>query len=262
MPSPDWSALYLAKSATVRRNQEAKLRRLWASLGAWVGPGDYIDRWLAAAVPLMLGAQRQSAALAVAHANRTTGGAAALALEDFTGDALRGVDHVGTYQRGFSTVRKALESGAPFDVAVRRGLDRQLDIAATDVQLARTRASEAALRANGVKRYRRMLTGAENCGLCVAAASKFYTTSELSPIHGHCDCAVVGVVEANAAEAEAEVAAVESRYADVLREAGVTDAKSLMRTVEVHEHGELGPVLTYRRHDFKGPRQSHQGTPI
>lgn len=262
MPAPDPTAAYVARSATVRRNQEAALRRAWLSLGTWLGPGDYIELWLARAIPVMLGAQRASAALAVAHVNAVSGGSAAVPLDDFTGSALRGVDHVGTYQRGFSTVRKAVGKGVPFDDAVRRGLERQLDIAATDVQLARSRAAESSMRANGVKRFRRVLTGAENCGLCLAAASRVYRTGDLLSIHNNCDCGVAPITAANHDESMSALIDAEAAYAEAVELAGSTRQKDLSRVVAVEQHGELGPVLTYRGQHFKDAGQSHEGTPI
>lgn len=259
MPSrSELDAAYRRNVQALRSRQESVLRRIWSGLGVWLGPGDYIDRWLAAAVPVMLGTQRQVAAQTVAYQNLVLGVQVALDVDQFTGDALRGVDHRGTYQRGFSDVRKAVAAGRPFDDAVRAGLRRSLDIAGTDVQMAKVRAADSALGEAGVKRYRRVLNGSVNCGLCVAAASQVYRVGSLMPLHPGCDCGVAPMVSA------ADRAAVEQAddtYRDLLEKTGSTSTADLHREkVDVVEHGELGPVLTWREHHFKTPRESHAGS--
>ena len=253
-------AAYRRNVEQLRAAQAVALERAWRGLGQWTGDGPYVDRWLRVAVPVMLGTQRQVAAQTVAYSNATMGAGVSLDLDAYTGDALRGVDHRGTYQRGFSTVRKALERGRPFDDAVGEGLARQQNIAATDAQMAKVRSADDSLREAGVRRYRRVLNGETNCGLCVAAASKFYNVGDLAPIHGACDCSVVGVLD-ESVEGE-HLTAAEDQYADVLKEAGSTSAKDLLDTkVETRQHGELGPVLTWDGQHFKGPGLSHKGTP-
>lgn len=85
------------------------------------------------------------------------------------------------------------------------------------------------------------------CGLCVVAADKFYTREDLLELHDRCKCTVAAITKTldpglrlNRAELDRLYAAAGSNYAE--------DLKRI--TVEVNEHGELGPILRHRGHKF------------
>ena len=45
-------------------------------------------------------------------------------------------------------------------------------------------------RSDGIRAYRRVLTGRENCALCLVASTQRYWVEDLLPIHPGCDCNV------------------------------------------------------------------------
>jgi len=173
------------------------------------------------------------------------------------------------YRRPFIQVYTGLADGQPFDAAVQAGGRRLQSIAATDVQLAKTHASQAALaQMDRVVGYRRVLTGAKSCGLCIVAASQRYHKAKLLPIHPGCDCAVapLGPDEAAAQVIDPEMlGAAHEAIADRFGKwdsgarviPGVTgpSGKPLQyRDVLItHQHGEIGPVLAVRGQHFDGP---------
>lgn len=172
-------------------------------------------------------AQLTSAYLArvvgLANGERVT--AEPVSRDEVTGEGLRGVDPREVYRRPAVTLYTALAAGVPFREAVNRGLTRALDIAQIDMQLARTHTVAKSTR---ISSYRRTLSGLENCELCATASTHRYYRGDLMPIHGRCDC---GVMPVFAGDPEPEP----------------------LSGVEIHNHGELGPVLTVPGQHFTGP---------
>jgi hypothetical protein len=86
------------------------------------------------------------------------------------------------------------------------------------------------------------------CGLCIVAASRFYKKSELMPLHDLCKCTISPLTKdrdlglrLNEADLARIYAAAGSNYGD--------DLKRI--TVQVREHGELGPILTRKGDTFR-----------
>jgi hypothetical protein len=138
------------------------------------------------------------------------------------------------YERPFHQLWWKQSTGAEFPDALRWGLDRAQAMSSLDIQLARTHATAVGLQEmDGVQRYQRVLSGAENCKLCVTAAKNVYKVSRLMPIHAHCDCTVMPVVDGHAPKA--------NRIND--KRDSLTPDEERKGPVEVEDHGELGPIL-------------------
>lgn len=201
-------------------------------------------------------------------------------------DLRKGVSTKEVYQRPFEQIYYDLSKGVPLDDAIDRGRTRLENIAKTDVQLAKTHASYDFLDEHGsVQGYRRVLTGAENCGLCVVASTQRYHSRELMPIHPACDCAIAPILgnqdpgqTVNTAMLTDESIAIaetktgvkiydQSRLADLgdlllpAHEAiedrfgaSYADARGIdyRKVILTHEHGELGPVMSVKSHRFTG----------
>lgn len=172
----------------------------------------------------------------------------------------------------------------PLTAAVERGVRRAKTIAMTDLELAATHAAREFLADEPrVKFFRRVLTGAESCGLCVIASTQRYHKEHLMPIHPNCDCGIApiygdkdpGKIINSKRVTDDATQAGESRdgvpvfeddqlidtdlltqdvHDAILREFGqmAFDARQLdyRKVLLVQEHGELGPVLTVARHKF------------
>lgn len=168
--------------------------------------------------------------------------------------------------------------------AVASGERRARTLGLTDLQLATTHTAREVLQNDSrVFGYRRVLTGAENCGLCIVASTALYHTSNLMPIHNRCDCVVAVVMGSQdpgrlvnnhlvgedaiptgvnkhgvpmfSADQTIDIGnlledahrAVEQRFGRSFRDAKGIDYR---KVITVREHGELGPVLTVSRHKF------------
>lgn len=194
------------------------MERAWRSLDAYRDAD--IDRFVNLAVPMVIAGERTIAQLT--HAFLTQAGAVPEPLRagDVTGAATRGVEPAEVYRRPGVAVWTALSRGASLADAVDRGLTRATNLAMTDLQLARTRTVASV----GVTRFKRTLSGLENCDLCALASQNVYYRGDLMPIHAGCDCGIVPVTFG-------------------------TDT-SIAEGLAVHQHGELGPVLTVEGQHF------------
>lgn len=168
--------------------------------------------------------------------------------------------------------------------AVASGERRARTLGLTDLQLATTHTAREVLQNDSrVFGYRRVLTGAENCGLCIVASTALYHTSNLMPIHNRCDCVVAVVMGSQdpgrlvnnhlvgedaiptgmnkhgvptfSADQTIDIGnlledahrAVEQRFGRSFRDAKGIDYR---KVILVREHGETGPTLTVARHKF------------
>jgi hypothetical protein len=284
-------AQYNAAQSQLTRTLAAFIARLWAGFRTY-GNSDG-KRFAGAAVPAAQGAQRAMSSLTAAYLSQLmaamTGDPvrpAAPPSAGVTGEALRGVDPFEVYQRPITQARVEIARGKTVEQAHAAGLRRAQSIAATDLQLAKTHTSRAVIQHDGrVVGYRRVLTGAENCGLCVVASTLRYHVKDLMPIHPGCDCAVSVIVGhrdpgtvinsaqiADGAEASGTTkggvkvyqpgdtldlgdllepvhAAIEDRFGASYRDARQVDYR---KVITVHRHGELGPVLSVSSQHFTG----------
>ncbi len=145
------------------------------------------------------------------------------------------------YDRAIVTARSMLADGKEWSVAMDAGRARAVSAAQTDVILANREAIAADAEVRPwVLGYRRVLSG-ESCDLCALAADRFYKSANLAPIHNRCDCDVIEIVS----KFDPASALNRSARGDREPEEGLA--------VAVHEHGELGPVLTIAGQEFTGP---------
>ncbi|MGH8876783.1 MAG: hypothetical protein ACRD0P_05475 [Stackebrandtia sp.] len=173
---------------------------------------------------------------------------------------IRGVSDDEVFHRPFKTMRAGLAEGMTMSEAIDQGYQRLKTITRTHMQLPARRTSRDFLsRTTGVAGYRRVLSGAENCGLCLVASTQRYRKSQLLPIHPGCDCRVAPIAggddpgqvidEQRLAGAHAAIA---QRFGDDAADRGARDI-DYRKVLLVEEHGEIGPVLTVKSHRFTGP---------
>jgi hypothetical protein len=211
-----------------------------------------------------------------------------------SGEALRGVPPETVYGRPFSEIWRVLaeaeqtkqdalrdleveaqESGQAVDERRRRDIEDEFAdekpltkavaagerrarlLGVTDLELAEREAARQILTtdARAPRFYQRVLTGDENCGLCVVASTQRYRREQLLPIHPGCDCVVQPLPDGTRHVVDEQLldaahAAIEQRFGISDRSARAIDYRKILL---VREHGELGPVLTVARHKFTGP---------
>jgi hypothetical protein len=227
--------------ALVGTHQDA-LRRLRLTTGVyvasvWAGLGSYdeadVAPFVERVVPVVVAAQRRAAALTVVYLARRLGTPPArVDLTTFTGPGARnGTPPADVYRRPFVTVWAALANGTPWSRAVDAGGARARSAATTDVQLAfRESAREVMGRDDRIVGYERVPSG-DACDLCDLASTQRYHTGDLMPIHNNCGCDVEPIFG-------------QSDPGHIIHPERLAAIRAAGTDVAVHEHGELGPVLT------------------
>ena len=263
----------------LRASTLGMLRRLWRSLGTWHRPD--VDRFVPLAGTILDSAQQHMGSLTAEYLTRY----AELSGQHLPGGQLPGkhppqvvpavdlsdlrkdVDRETELTRPFVEVWTALKEDKPLEVAVTQGEQRLDDLAATDLQLAKTHTSRAALGADErVVGYRRVLEGSSSCGLCVIASTLRYHRGDLMPIHPACDCGVAPIYGTHDPGRLLNAGTLEDIHTAIEDAFGTSDSGGRVITYDengkpinyrdvmvTHEHGEIGPVLGVRGQDFTGP---------
>lgn len=253
-----------ASTEALRARVLNALERLWAVQPGWHDVD--VVRWLGSVVPLMEGAQVQTAAVTDAYLARIEAEILAVPArpvgvptEVVSTQGLRGVPATEVWQRPAVTVRTALSEGLDLRTAADRGFNRVRELAETNLQLAETHATRHVHQAKrNVAGYRRVPRG-RSCPLCLLASTQRYHKAELMPIHPGCHCkthTIYGSHDPGQVLDPAGVDAVHQAVADftgqpVDRAATAVDYRKFVVT---HDHGEIGPVLARRGQDWTGPR--------
>jgi hypothetical protein len=215
-----------------------------------------LEDWLATVVPIAEATREHVTALA--HGFLL---AAGITPSDVAPLIRNGLPVETIYSRPFVVGRTALSNGKDFAEAMHLGGLRADSLIETDVALVNRDAMVTTDRT--VTAWMRSL-GANPCPLCAAAATEIYHSPDLMPMHSHCSCGIVPVTDVVAAKSLNR-----QRLAD-LKEAGgpeywknrgitVHDGEVVHvgsgepLKVAIHEHGELGPVLTDASQHFTGP---------
>lgn len=262
---------YNRRDAQIRDRTVRALRLMWQSAGSW-RTGD-VDRLVARIVPAVEGAKRavagNTAAYAQAMARVQDDRDIPMALmPDQELRQVRGVDPEVVYRRPATQMYTALAGGASFPDALRQGVNRLASIVTTDLQLAKTHQERRSWQRGGYRYTIRTLTGRENCALCVIASTQRYTVEKLRPIHPGCDCGsrqisarhdpgqVIdqGLLDSVHDQIETHLERPSDRGARDLG-IGKTDSRGeeisdYTELVVVREHGEIGPLLTWRDQKF------------
>jgi len=228
---------YQDRSARVREMIGAQLAGLWLGLGGYRDAD--VDRFVRVAVPKVKAGQIATARLTAQYL-----GGPVLPRERIW--AARPVDPLVVYRRPAVKVYTLLSEGARLTDAVTQATGLLADLSSSDMQLALRLQSQHSLSSQGFTRYRRVLSGREDCGRCAIASTNTYSTADLLPIHPHCDCTVEPVED----DFSVDLSGL-SLSSD--RAALVADGASLESLVAVREHGELGPVIAWASDHFTGP---------
>jgi hypothetical protein len=236
------TAQQAALSARLHETLVMGVRRAWRSIPD-VSDASMVQ-WLRLILPMVNGAQRQSATIMATYLAALVAELTATAPVHrgvdpalVTGPVIRnGVPPEVVYQRPIITARVLLAKGVGGAEVFRRAERRAVQLATTDVQLARTHAARATLAADPrVVGYRRAVTGNGTCVMCMTASTQRYHRSELLPIHPGCGCSVAPII---GTEDPGRVIN-ERLLAELHNEPnGQPNPK-----VETYQHGEYGPTL-------------------
>lgn len=163
----------------------------------------------------------------------------------------RGVDPRVVYRRPAVDVYTALAAGKPLPQAAAEGRLRLTQLIGGDMQLAKVHASRQSMRGypEEGRFYRRVLTGRENCALCVVASTQRYYRDDLMPIHPGCDCGVQPLPPGLAVNQVIDEDLLEQVHQITADRLGVSDrggrTPDYRKLLTVSEHGEYGPTLSW-----------------
>ena len=163
----------------------------------------------------------------------------------------RGVDPRIVYRRPAVDVYTALAAGKPLPQAAAEGRLRLTQLIGGDMQLAKVHASRQSMRGYPEEGqfYRRVLTGRENCALCVVASTQRYYRGDLLPIHPGCDCGVQPLPPGLAVNQVIDEDLLEQVHQITADRLGVSDrggrTPDYRKLLTVSEHGEYGPTLSW-----------------
>lgn len=235
--------------------------RYWNSMGSWRDSD--LERLLAEVAPRIQQGQQRISDLTdayLAHVAQEQGMAVKGRPFNATTDALRGVTDDTLYARPIATMHDTLSKGGTVSAAVKTGRDRLRSIVETNLQLAKTHAGRRAMTSSGATAYERVLTGRENCALCVIASTQRYWVGDLSPLHPACDCQVRSLRGDPTEQVihpdrlDAIHTAIENQFGTSDRGARYIDGNNTISDyldlIAVRTHSELGPVLTWREQHF------------
>lgn len=235
---------YHTQAARIRAAVSAQVVGYWSTLGNYRDSD--VDRFVRVVVPKI-----QAGQIATARATASFLGGKVLPRDQII--ASRKVSQAVEYRRPAVSLYTALSNGLAFTDAVTSGTQRLESLISTDMQLALVVQSQASLRSVGATRFRRVLTGSENCPLCQIASTNIYSTNDLLPIHDKCDCTVEPIFDDyTPPQLSASDLALSS-----IRETEVQDGASPESLIAVRDHGEIGPVLAWASDQFTGPDEIH-----
>lgn len=245
-------------------SQSLRDRLITFVLDAFDSLGSYRDAdaavFIERVLPVVLAAQQTmgqitDAYLAAMVADMLGGAAAPVGVQ--LDEALRGVDPAEVYHRPFVTLYSALAAGHDYAASLGEARTRLLSITETDLQLARTHAARQSMEGSGARFFRRRLTGAKNCALCTIASTQRYRVENLMPIHPGCNCKPEPLPGNRDPGQIIDEDLLKEAHAAVTKGIGSSDrggrAPDYRQVIITREHGEYGPLLAVRRHEFTGP---------
>ena len=179
----------------------------------------------------------------------------------------RGVDPRVVYRRPAVDVYTALAAGKPLPQAAAEGRLRLTQLIGGDMQLAKVHASRQSMRGYPEEGqfYRRVLTGRENCALCVVASTQRYYRGDLLPIHPGCDCGVQPLPPGLAVNQVIDEDLLEQVHQITADRLGVSDRggrnPDYRKLLTVSEHGEYGPTLSWAQPKAKPKTKAGEAEP-
>jgi hypothetical protein len=246
---------YRQKVGQLRTRQISAAKAQWKALPAY--RTENINGLLDRLIPQVKAGQQQIAQLTDTYLSYVTGNdpAGVLPLDEL---GREGIDLYDVYQRPANTVYTKLAEGKTLTEAVASGMARLVSLIATDMQLAKTRQSGYTLpKLVGVSGFRRVPQGRASCALCLIASTMLYRKKDLLPIHPGCGCNVEPVKNitdysfGTGGHTTLDPELLESLHAQIEGQTGLTVDRSgrdvdYRKLMVVREHGELGPVLTWK----------------
>lgn len=262
---------YHKVSASTLEAAAQAARSSFLGLGSW--REDDISRYVDAISPALANYKKDMATYTTSFYSQI----AELSGERFTSPVIRasdlttqvlrnGVTDDTVLARPFKEMWTSLSKGNDMDTALDAGARRAVDLARTDVQLARRNAGLASRGANDrIVGYLRTLSGSENCALCYVASTQRYRKADLLPIHPGCDCGEMPIYGQDDPGQVIDQIRLDASHQAVEQRFGISDpgARAIdYRAITIQDHGELGPVLTVKGDRFTKVSKTKVDAPI
>lgn len=244
-----------AARAQVERNAAAQIAAWWAAFQGWYDDG-LVAQLAAASADLVQSARQVAASTTSSYVAQTVG-----LMRDRVERPARVSIPASRGETSLPAVYTRPAKQFRYEISQDKGREAALEstqryvrtAAATDVMLAVRDAAQQSYEEHKVRGYRRVIHPERSeegtCGLCAVASDRIYSRGTLEPIHLGCKCETLPVTDAEDPGRSLN----EAELKDLYGRAGSTAAADLRRIkYQVHEHGELGPVLTLAQHDFRG----------
>lgn len=256
-----FDALVAAQSASRSALSQVAVDTATSQVAAMQEAAWYDDKavaQLAYLIGTQVGAvQRQTAALTDAYLARMTSLTLGRTIKPVgvgAVDQLRGITNTLVYQRLGENYRYLRSVGKTHEAAVTDTSQRAAIMADTDATLAMRAQSRRFMQRRQITTYRRIIRPEASkggvCGLCIAASDRLYYKADLLPIHDRCHCETAPIVGGKDPGHNLNQADLDNLYGA----AGSTGREDLKRIkVQIHHHGELGPVLAKLGQKFTGP---------
>lgn len=259
---------YQTATEIVRDRVMLYAKQMWA-LSPSLRDAD-VDRLVARIVPVVQAGQIQIARLTdayIAQSARLAGVSAVSNVGLGVGVVnYRGVPATEVYRRPAVETYTALSKGKPYADAAASGASRLLSIVSTDLQQSKNRQAQRSFASSGFEYTIRVLTGKENCALCVIASTQRYRKGYLMPIHPGCDCGQRGVKAGADPGQVINPDLLEATHAQIATKLNGSEGGEIgqgnpisdyLDLIVTNEHGELGPTLGWRSDHFTGPDDLH-----
>lgn len=240
-------------SADIRRRLVEYATRMWGAMGSWRDAD--VDRFIETLVPKVLAGQRQMAQITDAYLTQLTGSKPG-GLIDVNG--IRGVPDEQVYRRPATALYAGLHAGKTLDQSQKDATTRLAGLIATGLQMSKVRQAQHAIAAMpGVEAFRRVLHGPGDCALCIIASTQRYWKGTLLPIHPGCNCSVESLGRGDHREQVLDEDLLQRVHDQVESFTGSSDrggrGPDYRKLIVVREHGEIGPLLTWKHQNFTGP---------
>lgn len=254
-PSPAQQlAAHQKATAQVRGSVLRFANMYWAAMGSYRDADIY--RLISAIVPRVQAGQIRTAELTSAYI-ASVASEQALAVDTALVTGGRGVAASEVYRRPGKTLYKELALGSSVPDAISAGGRRLQSLVGMDLQMAKVSQAKVSMAGTGFTSYRRVLSGSENCALCVVASTQRYHRGDLLPIHPGCDCGIEPIPSNYRLPQVLDEQLLEATHNDVFDFAGDADraarAPDYLQMIVTHDHGEHGPSLRWRGQKFTGP---------
>lgn len=244
-------AAHQGQTTQIRERLVGYAGALWAGLGSW--RDEDIARFVTALGPRVLAGRAQVARLTGSYLSASTGSPSTGLVDTAT---LRGMAVADLYRRPAASLYAALAEGKAFDAAQSMAGTRLKSLVSTDLQLSMTHQARRSLGGSGVEAYRRVLRGRGDCALCVVASTQRYWVKDLLPIHPGCNCDVEPLGAGDHRDHVLDEAQLEFVHDQVQGFTGESDrggrSPDYRKLIVVREHGEIGPLLTWKHQQFTG----------